>query len=73
MGYLEIVQVQYWQEQLPKAEIHPISALQNFNIKEVFERIIELLPVAPPYYPKDQLTDRPERFSDRFLAQEEEW
>lgn len=55
-------QVQYWQEQLPKAEIHPISALQNFNIKEVFERIIELLPVAPPYYPKDQLTDRPERF-----------
>jgi len=55
-------QVQYWQEQLPKAEIHPISALQNFNVKEVFERIVELLPVGPPYYPKDQLTDRPERF-----------
>ncbi len=55
-------QVQYWQEQLPKAEIHPISALQNFNIKEVFERIVSLLPEAPPYYPKDQLTDRPERF-----------
>jgi GTP-binding protein Era len=51
-------QVQYWQEQLPKAEIHPISALQNFNIKEVFERIVSLLPEAPPYYPKDQLTDR---------------
>src|SRR5690606_28034609 len=49
-------QVQYWQEQLPKAEIHPISALQNFNIKEVFERIVELLPLSPPYYPKDQLT-----------------
>jgi len=55
-------QVQYWQEQLPKAEIHPISALQNFNVKEVFERIVALLPEAPPYYPKDQLTDRPERF-----------
>ena len=55
-------QVQYWQEQLPQAEIHPISALQNFNVKEVFERIIELLPEAPPYYPKDQLTDKPERF-----------
>ena len=55
-------QVQYWQEQLPKAEIHPISALMNFNVKEVFERIIELLPESPPFYPKDQLTDRPERF-----------
>ena len=55
-------QVQYWQEQLPTAEIHLISALMNFNIKGVFERIIELLPDAPPYYPKDQLTDKPERF-----------
>ena len=55
-------QVQYWQEQVPGAEIHPVSALENFNIREVFERIIELLPEAPPYYPKDQLTDRPERF-----------
>ncbi|PCJ98698.1 MAG: GTPase Era [Flavobacteriaceae bacterium] len=55
-------QVQYWQEQLPRAEIHPISALKNFNVKEVFERIVELLPEAPAYYPKDQLTDKPERF-----------
>lgn len=55
-------QVQFWQTQLPGAEIHPISALENFNVKEVFERIIALLPEAPPYYPKDQLTDRPERF-----------
>lgn len=55
-------QVQYWQEELPSVEIHPISALNNFNIKNVFERIIELLPEAPAYYPKDQMTDRPERF-----------
>lgn len=55
-------QVQYWQELLPRAEIHPISALTNFNVKEVFNRILELLPVGPPYYPKDQLTDKPERF-----------
>ena len=60
-GVLE-EQVQYWQAQLPEAEIHPISALQNFNVKEVFHRIMELLPVSPPYYPKDQLTDKPERF-----------
>lgn len=55
-------QVQYWQQQLPGAEIHPISALTNFNVKEVFQRILELLPESPPYYPKDQLTDKPERF-----------
>ncbi|MGB5274300.1 MAG: GTPase Era [Flavobacteriaceae bacterium] len=55
-------QVQYWQQQLPSVEIHPISALQNFNVKEVFLRILELLPESPPYYPKDQLTDKPERF-----------
>lgn len=55
-------QIQYWQEQLPRAEIHPISALTKFNVKQVFERILELLPLAPPYFPKDQLTDKPERF-----------
>lgn len=55
-------QVQYWQNLLPKVEIHPISALENFNVKEVFQRILELLPEAPAYYPKDQLTDKPERF-----------
>ncbi|MBT9187658.1 GTPase Era [Zobellia russellii] len=55
-------QVQYWQEMLPTVELHPISALSNFNIKNIFERIIELLPEAPAYYPKDQLTDKPERF-----------
>ena len=55
-------QAQYWQELLPTVELHPISALTNFNIKNVFERIIELLPESPAYYPKDQLTDKPERF-----------
>ncbi len=55
-------QVAYWQEQLPNAAIHPISALHNFNVKEVFLRLLELLPVGAAYYPKDQLTDKPERF-----------
>ena len=55
-------QIQYWQEQLPTVELHPISALNNFNVKEVFERILQLLPDSPPYFPKDQLTDKPERF-----------
>ena len=55
-------QIAYWQEQLPNAEIHPISAIHKFNVKEVFLRLVELMPAAPPYYPKDQLTDKPERF-----------
>ncbi|MFA7446723.1 MAG: GTPase Era [Flavobacteriaceae bacterium] len=55
-------QVALWKEKVPNAEIYPISALENFNVKEVFDRIIELLPESPPYYPKDTLTDKPERF-----------
>ncbi|MBC3757911.1 GTPase Era [Hyunsoonleella sp. SJ7] len=55
-------QVQLWTEKVPNAEIFPISALEGFNVKEVFHRIIELLPESPPFYPKDQLTDKPERF-----------
>lgn len=55
-------QVQLWKEKVPNAELYPISALENFNVKEVFDRILELLPQSPPYYPKDALTDKPERF-----------
>lgn len=55
-------QVQFWKEKVPNAEIYPISALKNFNIPEVFDRILELLPESPAFYPKDQLTDKPERF-----------
>lgn len=54
--------IAFWKGQLPNAEIHAISALENFNIQPVFNRIIELLPESPAYYPKDQLTDKPERF-----------
>ncbi|TBV28459.1 MULTISPECIES: GTPase Era [Flavobacteriaceae] len=55
-------QVQSWAIKVPNAEIFPISALEGFQVKEVFNRIIELLPESPPFYPKDQLTDKPERF-----------
>ena len=55
-------QVAYWAEAFPNAEIHPISALERFGIQPVLDRILELLPEAPPYFPKDQLTDKPERF-----------
>jgi GTP-binding protein Era len=55
-------QVQSWAVKVPNAEIFAISALEGFQVKEVFNRIIELLPDSPPFYPKDQLTDKPERF-----------
>jgi GTP-binding protein Era len=51
-----------WSEKVPNAEIFPISALEGFQVETVFNRIIELLPESPPFYPKDQLTDKPERF-----------
>ena len=55
-------QVAYWKEALPNAEIHPVSALEKFNMGTIMNRIVELLPESPPFYPKDQLTDKPERF-----------
>jgi GTP-binding protein Era len=54
--------VTLWQGKVPNAEVFAISALQNFGVTQVFKRIIELLPESPPFYPKDQLTDKPERF-----------
>jgi len=54
--------IQYWKEKVPNAEIFIVSALEKFNIESVFNRIIELLPESPAFYPKDQLTDKPERF-----------
>ena len=55
-------QVQSWATKVPNAEIYAISALEGFQVQEVFNRIVELLPESPPFYPKDQLTDKPERF-----------
>lgn len=51
-----------WEEILPKAEIIAASGLHKYNTDRIFNRILELLPEGPPYYPKDSLTDRPERF-----------
>ncbi len=54
--------VQYWKNKVPNAELFIISAIENFNVQTVFDRIIELVPESPAFYPKDQLTDKPERF-----------
>ncbi|MPQ48758.1 GTPase Era [Marinifilum sp. N1E240] len=51
-----------WKEKLPKAEIFPMSAKENFNVSNLFDRILELLPEGPPYFAKDEMTDLPSRF-----------
>jgi len=56
------LQVDYWKEQVSNAEVWCISATEKFQVSELFNRIVELLPQNPPYFPKDQLTDKPERF-----------
>lgn len=54
--------VEQLHELLPKAEILPISALAKFNVDLVMRRVMQLLPDSPPYFDKDQLTDKPARF-----------
>ncbi len=54
--------IAYWRNKVPNSFVYVISALEKFNVETVFYKIIELLPDSPPFYPKDQLTDKPERF-----------
>ncbi len=54
--------VEEWKELLPQAEIIPVSAISKFNVDYVMRRIKELLPDSPPYFDKDQWTDKPARF-----------
>jgi GTP-binding protein Era len=51
-----------WQDAVPSATIIPISALEKFNLEKIFRMILESLPESPPFYPKDELTDKSERF-----------
>ena len=61
----------HWQTILPTADVFAISALKGINIEPVRNRIIELLPECPPYFPKDALTDRPMRFFVSELIREQ--
>lgn len=54
--------VDFWKELLPNAEVFPMSALHKFNTQNLYNRIIELLPDSPPFFDKEALTDKPERF-----------
>lgn len=62
-GNDELVRIiEQWKQLLPAAEVFPTSATLNFNVDNLMARIIELLPVCPPYFGKDALTDRSSRF-----------
>ena len=54
--------VAFWHTQLPEAQIFPISAQERFGVAQLFDAIKEALPVGPAFFPKDQLTDKSERF-----------
>jgi GTP-binding protein Era len=55
-------EIDYWKQKIPAAEVIPVSALLRFNVDKVFDKILELLPENPPYFPKDELTDKSMRF-----------
>jgi GTP-binding protein Era len=54
--------VNYWKDQIPNSKVFPISALHNFNVDQVLMEIKDALPESPPFYDKDALTDKPEKF-----------
>ena len=60
--YVTDVLVSFWHKELPDAEIYPISAQESFGVEDLFERIKDLLPECPPYFDKDQMTDKPAKF-----------
>jgi GTP-binding protein Era len=53
---------QYWQTELPQAKIYPVSAVTYLYTKELLQKIIDILPPSPPFFPKDELSDRTMRF-----------
>jgi len=55
-------EIEKWSKELPNAQLLPISALNNFNLDVIKEKLVEMLPVSPPYYEKDAITDKSERF-----------
>jgi len=64
LGDMQVMEsaVERWKSLMPAATILPVSALHNLNLDQVFKCILNVLPEAPPFYPKDELTDRSQRF-----------
>ena len=58
---LELV-VKDIKEKFNDSAIYPVSVKENFNVKTILDKLEELSPISPPFFPKDQITDKPERF-----------
>jgi GTP-binding protein Era len=58
--------LEYWQNELPNAQVIPISALHGFHTDIILDKIIELIPQGPAYFDKEAISDRPMRF---FIAE----
>ena len=54
--------IEFWKKIIPDSLIIPISVKEKFQTDNLVEKMVELLPIHPPYFPKDQLTDKTERF-----------
>ena len=59
-----------WKSLIPRAEIFPLSATENFNVDNLYKRIVELLPEGEPFFPKDELTDLPSRLYVKVIIRE---
>lgn len=57
-----VQKLEYWKEKINPKEAIPVSALEGYNIEKLFQLILDYLPLHPPYYDKEELTDKPERF-----------
>ena len=57
-----VAKCEQWKRDFPGWMVLPISALTGFNVPPVFDKVLELMPESPPYFPKDELTDKPVRF-----------
>lgn len=55
-------EIDSWSKEFPNADILPVSALNNFNIDVIKQKLVEILPISPPYYDKDAITDKSVRF-----------
>ena len=60
----------YWQEIVQPAAAFPVSALEGINVRPVFDALLQRLPEHPPFFDKDELTDKPERFFAAELIRE---
>ena len=63
-------QMEIWNSKLPNADLLPISALNNFNLDVIKKKLVDMLPISPPYFDKESITDKSERFFTEEIIRE---